>query len=191
MDAVGATDPRRCVFVGDRLFDDIWGAGRLGMRTVHVPHSDIPLEQHGHTEGEPDAVVHELGELLGVVEVELLGVELLDRQIEQRLRLDERALVISKLAERGPDRAIVPLLRQQRGQGAAQVVRRRALLLADLAHHLQHLGRARPRQRPGDRQDRPDRTRRVVPPVHPQAERHLAAAGRRGRPVLDERAAGL
>jgi putative hydrolase of the HAD superfamily len=68
MAAVGATDPRRCVFVGDRLFDDIWGANQVGMRTVHVPHSDIPVEQHGHTEGEPDAVVHELGELLAIVE---------------------------------------------------------------------------------------------------------------------------
>ncbi len=74
MAAVGAIDPRRCVFVGDRLFDDIWGASQVGMRTVHVPHSDIPVDQHGHTEGEPDAVVHELGELLGVVEAWHLGV---------------------------------------------------------------------------------------------------------------------
>jgi putative hydrolase of the HAD superfamily len=67
MDAVEASDPARCVFVGDRLFDDIWGAARVGMRTVHVPHSVIPVEQHGHTEGEPDAVVHELHEVLPVV----------------------------------------------------------------------------------------------------------------------------
>ena len=68
MEAVGVTDPARCVFVGDRLFDDIWGADQVGMRTIHVPHSEIPVEQHGHTEGEPDAVVHELGELLAIVE---------------------------------------------------------------------------------------------------------------------------
>ncbi len=68
MAAVGVADPSRCVFVGDRLFDDIWGASQVGMRTVHVPHSVIPVEQHGHTEGEPDAVVHELGELLTIVE---------------------------------------------------------------------------------------------------------------------------
>jgi putative hydrolase of the HAD superfamily len=68
MDAVGTSDAGRCVFVGDRLFDDIWGAARAGMRTVHVPHSVIPVEQHGHTEGEPDAVVHEVHEVLAVVE---------------------------------------------------------------------------------------------------------------------------
>ena len=28
------------------------------MRAIHVPHSEIPAEQVGHTEGEPDAVVH-------------------------------------------------------------------------------------------------------------------------------------
>ena len=43
------------VFVGDRLFDDIWGARNAGMRAVHLPHSDIPAEQVGHTVGEPDA----------------------------------------------------------------------------------------------------------------------------------------
>jgi putative hydrolase of the HAD superfamily len=68
MTAVGASDAGRCVFVGDRLFDDIWGASQAGLRTVHVPHSVIPVEQHGHTEGEPDAVVHELHEVLAVVE---------------------------------------------------------------------------------------------------------------------------
>jgi putative hydrolase of the HAD superfamily len=63
MDAVGATDPSRCVYVGDRLFDDIWGAHNAGLRAIHIPHSDIPAEQFGHTEGEPDAVAHELAEI--------------------------------------------------------------------------------------------------------------------------------
>ena len=58
MDAVGVTDPARCVYVGDRLFDDVWGAHNAGMRAIHVPHSVIPADQVGHTEGEPDAVVH-------------------------------------------------------------------------------------------------------------------------------------
>jgi putative hydrolase of the HAD superfamily len=66
-DAVG-TDPSRCVFVGDRLFDDIWGAAQVGMRTVLVPHSDIPPEQLGHSVGSPDAVVHRLAEVQGVVD---------------------------------------------------------------------------------------------------------------------------
>jgi len=67
MEAVEVREPARCVFVGDRLFDDIWGASSYGMRTIYVPHSDIPLEQAGHTEGEPDAVVHRLSEVYHVV----------------------------------------------------------------------------------------------------------------------------
>jgi putative hydrolase of the HAD superfamily len=55
------------VFVGDRLFDDIWGAANAGMRTVLVPHSDIPPEQLGHSVGQPDAVVHRLAEVYDVV----------------------------------------------------------------------------------------------------------------------------
>jgi putative hydrolase of the HAD superfamily len=65
--AVGLEDPAACVFVGDRLFDDIWGASHAGMRTVLVPHSDIPPEQLGHSVGEPDAVVHRLEEVYDVV----------------------------------------------------------------------------------------------------------------------------
>jgi putative hydrolase of the HAD superfamily len=67
MRAVGAADPARCVFVGDRLFDDIYGAQDVGMRAVHVPHSDIPATQAGHTTGEPDAVVQRLAEVPGVL----------------------------------------------------------------------------------------------------------------------------
>lgn len=67
MDAVEVDDPASCVFVGDRLFDDIWGAANAGMRTVHVPHSDIPPTQVGHSVGEPDAVVHRLAEINDVV----------------------------------------------------------------------------------------------------------------------------
>ncbi|GEB13078.1 hypothetical protein NSI01_13930 [Pimelobacter simplex] len=63
MDAVGATDPARCVYVGDRLFDDVWGAQNAGLRAIHIPHSAIPADQVGHTEGEPDAVAHRLADL--------------------------------------------------------------------------------------------------------------------------------
>src|SRR3954447_2291087 len=63
MEAVGATDPAACVYVGDRLFDDIWGAHNAGLRAIHIPHSDIPVEQHGHSEGEPDAVALELSDI--------------------------------------------------------------------------------------------------------------------------------
>jgi putative hydrolase of the HAD superfamily len=67
MAAVGVTDPAACVFVGDRLFDDIWGAANAGMRTIHVPNSDIPRAQVGHTEGEPDAVAEQLRHVYDVV----------------------------------------------------------------------------------------------------------------------------
>jgi putative hydrolase of the HAD superfamily len=67
MEAVGVTDPARCVYVGDRLFDDVWGAQQAGMRAVHIPLSAIPRAQVGHTEGTPDAVVHSLSELPGVL----------------------------------------------------------------------------------------------------------------------------
>jgi len=63
MKAVGATDPARCLYVGDRLFDDVWGAQNVGMRAAHIPHSAIPVEQIGHTEGTPDATIHRLAEL--------------------------------------------------------------------------------------------------------------------------------
>ncbi|GAA4367136.1 HAD family hydrolase [Nocardioides caricicola] len=67
MDAVGATDPARCVYVGDRLFDDVWGAQNAGMRAIHIPLSAIPPQQLGHTEGEPDAVAHRLADVADLV----------------------------------------------------------------------------------------------------------------------------
>ena len=67
MDAVGATDRARCVYVGDRLFDDVWGAQNAGLRAIHVPHSDIPPTQVGHSEGTPDAVAHRLSEIADIV----------------------------------------------------------------------------------------------------------------------------
>jgi putative hydrolase of the HAD superfamily len=68
MDCVGVTDAARCVYVGDRLYDDVWGAHNAGMRAIHVPHSTIPASQIGHTEGEPDAVAHRLSEVPSLVE---------------------------------------------------------------------------------------------------------------------------
>src|SRR5690606_13970018 len=66
--AVGAGDPSRCVYVGDRLFDDIWGAQNAGLRAIHVPHSRIPADQVGHSEGEPDAVAHRLADVGKIVD---------------------------------------------------------------------------------------------------------------------------
>jgi putative hydrolase of the HAD superfamily len=67
MAAVGAPEPSRCVYVGDRLFDDVWGAQNAGMRAIHIPHSTIPREQVGHTEGVPDAVAHRLASVHAIV----------------------------------------------------------------------------------------------------------------------------
>jgi putative hydrolase of the HAD superfamily len=59
MAAVGVTDPASCVFVGDRPYDDIYGAKRLGMRGVLIPHSEVPP----HDGVVPDAVLTRLAEL--------------------------------------------------------------------------------------------------------------------------------
>jgi putative hydrolase of the HAD superfamily len=68
MAAVDVRDPAGCVFVGDRPFDDIYGARQVGMRAVLIPHSEIPSVQRGHTDGEPDAVIHTLSDLLDVID---------------------------------------------------------------------------------------------------------------------------
>lgn len=61
--ALGVAEPSRCVYVGDRPYDDIYGAQRAGMRAILVPHSTIPKAQAGHREGIPDAVAHRLSEI--------------------------------------------------------------------------------------------------------------------------------
>jgi len=73
MTSVGVTDAGRCVFVGDRPFDDIFGARQAGMRPVLLPHSRIPDVQRGHTDGEPDAVVQRLSEVVDLVDEWLLS----------------------------------------------------------------------------------------------------------------------
>jgi putative hydrolase of the HAD superfamily len=64
MAAVGAGDPGRCVFVGDRPWDDIYGAQQLGMRAVLIPHSDVPT----FADATPDAVIENLSELIPLLE---------------------------------------------------------------------------------------------------------------------------
>ena len=64
--AVGI-EPERCVYVGDRLFEDVHGSHRAGMRAILVPHSDIPLEQQVDVEVRPDAIAHSLAEIAGIV----------------------------------------------------------------------------------------------------------------------------
>lgn len=68
MRAVGVDDPAECVYVGDRLYDDISGAKAAGMRAVLVPHSDIPDYQRVPVDVEPDAVIQRLTDLPDVVD---------------------------------------------------------------------------------------------------------------------------
>jgi len=68
LDAVGRVSPERAVFVGDRPYDDIAGAQGVGMRAVLVPHSTIPDAQRGPVDGQPDAVVQRLADLLPIVD---------------------------------------------------------------------------------------------------------------------------
>jgi putative hydrolase of the HAD superfamily len=60
MAAVGVDDPASCVFVGDRPFDDIYGAMRVGMRAVLIANSDVPAYAGAH----PEAVISRLSDLL-------------------------------------------------------------------------------------------------------------------------------
>lgn len=60
---LGVEDPQSAVFVGDRLFDDIFGAQRAGLRTVHLPNPFVP-----QYDVQPDAQISCLSELLELVE---------------------------------------------------------------------------------------------------------------------------
>ena len=61
MRAVGVLDPGSCVFVGDRPYEDVYGAKGVGMRAVLIPNSDVP----GFDGAVPDAVITRLAELPG------------------------------------------------------------------------------------------------------------------------------
>jgi putative hydrolase of the HAD superfamily len=64
MAAVGAARPQECVYVGDRPFDDVHGAHEAGLRTVFVPHSEVPA----FPGAQPDAVIERLGDLITVID---------------------------------------------------------------------------------------------------------------------------
>jgi putative hydrolase of the HAD superfamily len=68
MAAVGVSDPARCVYVGDRPYEDVHGAQRVGMRAVLVPHSDIPADQQVPVDVTPDGVAHRLLDVLALVD---------------------------------------------------------------------------------------------------------------------------
>jgi putative hydrolase of the HAD superfamily len=64
MATIGVRDPRACVFVGDRPFDDIHGAKSLGMRAVLLPNDVVP----SFAGAQPDAVISRLSELPKLIE---------------------------------------------------------------------------------------------------------------------------
>jgi putative hydrolase of the HAD superfamily len=64
MAAIGVSDPGGCVFVGDRPYDDVFGAKRAGMRAVLVPNSDVPPCETAV----PDAIISELADLRPLIE---------------------------------------------------------------------------------------------------------------------------
>ncbi len=66
--AMGLADPASCAFVGDRLFEDIYGAREAGMPTIWVPHSVIPEEEMGSGTAQPDATVVGLEQLVELVD---------------------------------------------------------------------------------------------------------------------------
>ena len=68
MAAVGISDPARCVYVGDRPYEDVHGAQGVGMRAVLVPHSDIPADQQVPVDVTPDGIAHRLLDVLALVD---------------------------------------------------------------------------------------------------------------------------
>ncbi len=63
---LGALDIKaaNAVFVGDRMYDDVYGAKSVGMRTVLV----LPGPEDGAFDVVPDATIHSLSELIGVID---------------------------------------------------------------------------------------------------------------------------
>ena len=58
MAALGLDRPDRVVFVGDRLYDDVWGAQQAGLTAVWIRNGRTPTY-----EVEPDGVIDHLSEL--------------------------------------------------------------------------------------------------------------------------------
>ncbi len=66
-EAVGVR-PEECVYVGDRLFEDVHGPQQVGMHAVWIPHSTLPPDQIVQTDATPDAVADELLDVRDLVE---------------------------------------------------------------------------------------------------------------------------
>ena len=66
--AVGGSSAANCVYVGDRIYEDVHGAQRAGLRAIHVPHSDIPADQQVPAEVTPDGTAQRLLDVLKIVD---------------------------------------------------------------------------------------------------------------------------
>lgn len=73
--AAVSAHPSRCVYVGDRSFEDVHGPQSAGMRAIWIPHSDIPTEQQVSHEATPDAVAYELSDIARIVAAWSLGAD--------------------------------------------------------------------------------------------------------------------
>lgn len=63
LESVEVEDPGRAVYVGDRLFDDVFGAKRVGMRAIHRPNAHVPSY-----DVTPDASIERLAEILPLID---------------------------------------------------------------------------------------------------------------------------
>ncbi len=60
--------PRRAVYVGDRVFEDVHGPQQVGMRAIWIPHSVIPQAQRVEVTAMPDGHAHQLLDVLDIVD---------------------------------------------------------------------------------------------------------------------------
>ncbi len=67
LDALGVA-ASEAAFVGDRLWDDVYGAQQAGMRTIWIPHSTIPGDQVPDDSATPDAIALRLLDVFTIVE---------------------------------------------------------------------------------------------------------------------------
>jgi len=63
LDALGVTDPARAVFVGDRPYDDVYGAKQAGLRGVLRRNPVMP-----DFDVEPDGIIDSLPQLLPLID---------------------------------------------------------------------------------------------------------------------------
>ena len=67
MSALGLENPAECIFVGDRIWDDIHGSQSVGMHGVFLPHSDHREIELVETNVTPDFTIQRLGDVFEIV----------------------------------------------------------------------------------------------------------------------------